>query len=152
MSENPIGRPSKYKPEYCQMLIDHMGSGLSYESFAAVIKVNRDTIYAWEKEYPDFSDAKKIAWDQNLLFWEKLGVDHVLNETLDEENEDEGVRKRTSKSLNATVWIFNMKNRHKWGDKIAGEDDHKVTLDGKVEVQQNDVTDRISQLKGDKWI
>ena len=30
---NPVGRPTKYKPEYCEMLIEHMSEGLSFESF-----------------------------------------------------------------------------------------------------------------------
>lgn len=144
MDEKPnIGRPSKYKQEYCQMLIEHMKDGLSFESFAAIISVNRDTLHEWVKVHSDFSEAKKTAFDLNLLFWEKHGIEGLYNTT----EYDEKGKPSSSKSINSTVWIFNMKNRHKWGDKIAGEDDHKVTLDGKVEVQQNDVTDRISQLK-----
>lgn len=143
MSENPIGRPSKYKPEYCQMLIDHMGSGLSYESFAAVIKVNRDTLYAWEKEYPDFSDAKKEAFDQNLLFWEKLGIDHVLNEAHEEESEEDGTYKKTSKSLNHTVWIFNMKNRHKWRDKQP--DENEVIVNNFANLSEDDIDRKIQE-------
>lgn len=146
MDEKPTGRPSKYDPKYCDELIQHMSTGLSFESFAAVIKVNRDTLYAWEKEFPAFSDAKKEAFGQNLLFWEKHGIDGLYNTT----EYDEKGKPSSSKSINATVWIFNMKNRHKWGDKQPGEDDKTVKHTGEITVSKLDITDRIDQMKKDK--
>lgn len=96
------GRPTDYKPEYCQMLIDHMAEGFSFESFAAVVKVNRDTLYNWVAIHPDFSDAKKAGFDESRLTWEKIGRDIA--------KKGEG---------NATAFIFNMKNRFRedWNDK-----------------------------------
>lgn len=124
MDEKPsVGRPSKYKPEYCELLIEHMGKGFSYDSFAGLIEVHIDTLYEWEKVNPEFSEAKKIAFSKCMIFWEKLGIEHVLNETHDEENLEEGTHKKTSKSLNSVVWIFNMKNRFKWKDKQPDEVD-----------------------------
>lgn len=107
------GRPTDYRPEYCQQLIEHMASGLSYESFAGVIEVSRQTIYDWEKVHEPFLDAKKIGAERNLLYWEKTGQDGLWDET----EYDEKGRASFKKSLNSTVWIFNMKNRHRWKDK-----------------------------------
>lgn len=96
------GRPTDYKPEYCQMLIDHMAEGFSFESFAAVVKVNRDTLYNWVSIHPDFSDAKKAGFEESRLTWEQIGRDIA--------KKGEG---------NATAFIFNMKNRFRedWNDK-----------------------------------
>lgn len=113
------GRPSKYKPEYCQQLIAHMTTGLSFDSFAAVIDVNQDTLHEWVKVHPDFSEAKKEAYSKNLLFWENHGIEGLYSTT---EYDDKG-KPTSSKSINATVWIFNMKNRHKWRDKQPDEVD-----------------------------
>lgn len=92
-----FGRPTKYKPEYCQMLIDHMSQGLSYESFAASISVSRETLYQWEKDQPDFSYSKKIAKGGSLLFLEKLGLNGAQGKI---------------KGFNVASWIFICKNRH----------------------------------------
>lgn len=102
----PNGRPSSYKPEYCAQLISHMSSGLSFETFAAAIKVNQDTLHEWAKVHPDFSEAKKEAWSQNMLFWERMGMTGMAGKI---------------PGFNATVWIFNMKNRFKWRDVPALE-------------------------------
>ena len=110
-----VGRPSVYKPEYCQMLIDHMASGLSFESFAGLIGVCRATVYNFEK-HPEFLDAKKIAFERNRLFWEKVGVEGMFMGGKDN-------------PFNATVWVFNMKNRFNWSDKK--ETSHNLTEDTK---------------------
>lgn len=114
------GRPTKYKPEYCQMLIDHMSTGLSYDTFSAIIEVNIDTLYEWEKVHKEFSEAKKVAVGKCLIFWEKLGVDHILNIS-ESESMGPGMTSSKSRSLNAAIWVFNMKNRFKWRDKQADE-------------------------------
>lgn len=116
MSESkPVGRPSKYKLEYCEMLIEHMSGGYSFESFAGTIRVNRDSLYEWEKVHPEFSDAKKVGVEASRLFWEAQGIDGLYSTT--EYNEDGKPLK--SKSINASIWIFNMKNRFRdqWHDK-----------------------------------
>jgi hypothetical protein len=112
MAEEKInGRPSKYKQEYDKLLVDHMASGLSYLSFAAVVNVNEDTLYEWEKVHPSFSEAKRDGFSRNRLFWEKLGVDYITHQDS---------KFGSSPKLNSTVWIFNMKNRfpREWRDRV----------------------------------
>jgi hypothetical protein len=72
IQSRPIGRPSKYKPEFCQLLIDHMADGFTFESFAGVAEVDRDTIYEWVDAHSDFSDAKKVGRARQLYANEKL--------------------------------------------------------------------------------
>lgn len=59
------GRPTKYKPEYCEDIIayfhDHQGFP-TIEGFAVYeCDVNIDTVYEWAKIHPEFSEAKKKA-------------------------------------------------------------------------------------------
>lgn len=97
------GRPSSYRPEYCQKLIDHMRDGYSFESFAAIADVNQDTLYEWAKVHPNFSEAKKKAFAKSLLFWEQAGINGLWP---------------GGETFNTALWIFNMKNRHKWTDRV----------------------------------
>src|SRR3989338_6599187 len=96
------GRPTKYKPEYCQRIIDYMnGDGdqiykpfayegdvsdhqLGYlprffEGFAREIGVTRDTLNEWCKVYPKFSDAYKKAKEIQLEKFTKGLVSGVYN-------------------------------------------------------------------------
>ena len=71
-----MGR-SKYKPEYCQLLEDHMSKGYSFASFSSLIKCNRDTIYEWKKRHPEFKDSYDVGWAGALKFYEELLIKGV---------------------------------------------------------------------------
>lgn len=74
MSERrSVGRPTKYKPEYCQMVVDHMAEGASLTSFAPKIDVARSTINEWIDANPDFSEAVKRAKAKCAAWWERVG-------------------------------------------------------------------------------
>jgi hypothetical protein len=53
------GRPSKYQPSYCDLVIEHMADGASLTSFAAEIGVSRATINVWMDAEPEFLEAVK---------------------------------------------------------------------------------------------
>ena len=90
------GAPTKYRERYCEDVIDHMAGGLSFETFAAVINVNVDTLYEWAKVHPKFSEAKKNAFVKCQLFWEQMGIEGTQGQI---------------KEFNSTSYIYNMKNR-----------------------------------------
>lgn len=97
----PAGRPSKYKPEYCELLEGHFASGLSYEAFAGVLKVSIETLYNWEKDFPEFLEAKKTFWEIGREKFENIGLQGMMGKI---------------PGFNTTVWIFTMKNRFGWRD------------------------------------
>lgn len=67
----PAGRPTDYKPEYCQMMIDMMRTGLGFASFADSVNVCRDTLDEWARIHPEFSDAKRVAKNGKASAWER---------------------------------------------------------------------------------
>lgn len=125
--KEPFGRPTKYRPEFCQDLIDHMSKGYSYETFGAALYdkygkefgVHKDTLYEWEKEHSDFSDAKKVAFMKCQQEWEELGIKGTQGSFI---------------AFSGSTWIFNMKNRFKWRDRSD------IELNGALEVTKgNDI-------------
>jgi hypothetical protein len=65
---------TKYKPEYCNMLIEYAAKGFTWITFAAEINVSKSTLYEWLKKYPEFLEAKEIAEVRCEQFWEKKGL------------------------------------------------------------------------------
>lgn len=116
------GRPSKYKEEFCELLVEHMAKGRSFESFAAVADVDRDTLYEWAKVHESFSDAKGRGQAKSLFHWEGLGLDHVVNVS-EHSKDSEGNSSSTTKSLNAAVYNLAMVNRFGYRSKAEGEVD-----------------------------
>ena len=133
---NPVGRPSKYTEDVCGKLMQHMSKGYSFESFAPTIGVTRATLYYWEQSFPEFSDAKKLGQDLSLLFWESQGID--------------GLWTNKERQFNTAVWIINMKNRHKWKDRLEDEPvPQQITIMQKniSEMTPQQLVDMIQQLK-----
>ena len=113
-----VGKPSEYDPEYCDVLVDKMSQGYSFEACAGFIGVSFQTLYNWAQKYPQFLEAKKEAFAAGRVFWEKLAIDNIINSFQGD-------------TLNASIWIFNMKNRFGWKDKneleLTGSDELTFT-------------------------
>ena len=109
----PAGRPSKYSPAYCDLVIEHMSDGASLTSFAAEIGVARSSINEWMENHPEFSEAVKIGKAKCAAWWEKLGRSNAV-----------------SGDGNATLVIFGLKNMgaEDWREKQEVEHSGGVTF------------------------
>jgi len=57
----PAGRPTDYDPSYCDVARDFMEKGFSISALAGELRVDRTSLYEWEKVHPEFSHALKQA-------------------------------------------------------------------------------------------
>ena len=113
-----MARPvSKYTGDAPQRLVKHMEEGFSFESFAGVMGCSRACIYKWIDKYPEFKEAREIGSVKSQLMWEKAGIDGLYQGGKDN-------------PFNATVWVFNMKNRFGWRDKqeMTGKDGESLKI------------------------
>jgi transposase len=117
------GRPTKYKPEFCDRIVEMGKYGASKHEMAMELDISIDTFMEWQKENKDFSAAVKEAMQYSQAWWEQQGRIATFG----------GVQ-----GFNPTSYIFNMKNRFKedWRDK------HETELTGKdggaIKLETND--------------
>jgi len=95
---------TKYKPEFCDLLIQFGERGESVVAFCAEIGISPNKFYRWREKYPNFDNAAEVSKTKACAFWEKLGVNIMLNEPLVSGSKKTGDR---------VVWMFFMKNRFK---------------------------------------
>jgi hypothetical protein len=88
-----MAKPSGYKPEFCERVIQFMSAGLSFKAFAGELGVCRATLYKWVSANPEFKKAKSIAQAKCRFHWEKLGIENLHN-----------------KEFNTTLYIAIMNN------------------------------------------
>lgn len=103
-NEKP-GQPTKYEPRFCDVLIEHMAGGLSFKTFAGIVRVTRKTLYNWSKAHADFKDAHDIGKSAHALYWETQGRDGLYDTVT---TDDDG--NKVTKKLNATVYCAIMNN------------------------------------------
>lgn len=70
MQNTKIGRPSEYRPEYCDRVVEIMSMGLSLTAAMGVLGFARSTAYEWQEKYPAFSDAVKLGQSRRQMFLE----------------------------------------------------------------------------------
>ena len=104
----PAGRPSKYDPAFCDMVIAAGQEGMGKAEMAAEIGVAYSTFDLWTQEHEEFSEAVKQARRLSQAWWEKQGRVATFG----------GVD-----GFNATSYIFQMKNRFRedWNDTVKQE-------------------------------
>ena len=91
----PGGRPTLYKPEYCDMVVEHMAQGASLTSFAASIKTSRSVITVWMNEHPEFLRAAHEGKAACAAWWEENG---------------RRLAKEGGAGASATLTVFGLKN------------------------------------------
>ena len=93
-TKRAIGRPTKYDPKFCQLVIDVGELGGSIAEMAYEVGVCRNTLKTWQKEYPDFLTAMTRAELASQVWWERAGRDGM-----------------TADKFNSSVWSRSMAAR-----------------------------------------
>lgn len=52
-----VGRPSKYKPEYCERMLEMAAEGCGMAEYAAEFGIDRATLFDWRDQHEEFSTA-----------------------------------------------------------------------------------------------
>lgn len=74
----PAGRPTLYRPEYCEKVIELGKEGNSRVQIAAELGVAKSTLQEWEKEFPEFSVAITRAMTFSQAWWETKGKECLV--------------------------------------------------------------------------
>ena len=106
-----MGRPTKYKKEMCEVVIELMREGASQEEVIGSLDISKDTYYRWREEHEEFSDAIKRGVRLSQTWWERQGRISLKD-----------------REFNYTGWYMNMKNRFKWADKQEVKNEGNITI------------------------
>ncbi len=114
----PAGRPSKYREEMCEIVLEAMKQGKPKEVLGAYIGVDEATIYDWinpdsPRFKPEFSKAIKQG-EGYLKDWYLTRAQKIIEEN----------------SGSAAMTIFTLKNIMGWTDRqhMTGDVGHTLTV------------------------
>lgn len=75
-----FGRPTDYRPEFCERVVEWGTIGKSKAWMAAKLGVCKRTIHLWEQRYPDFLSALDRAKALEQMWWEDSGQDGMTGD------------------------------------------------------------------------
>lgn len=90
------GRPSKYRPEFCERVIEMGRQCFTPEQMAAELGVSRSTLISWKHTKPAFKAAMQLASTYSQAAMEKIGFEGLHD-----------------KSFNGQLWLKMMQARHR---------------------------------------
>ena len=110
-TKRAIGRPTKYKPEFCEVVIECGADGQTLAEMADAIDIDRATLNEWMDIHPEFSRAVKRGIERAQAWWERQGRIATFG---------------GCDGFQGTTYIFNMTNRFPddWRDR------HQTELSG----------------------
>jgi len=95
------GPKTKFQFDFCDLLIDHMKAGHSFDTFSVKVQVAPGTLHNWVNNYEDFANAKKVGEKHRQFLLEKIGL-----------------KLAAKGGGSAAAWIFTMKNVEGWADQL----------------------------------
>jgi transposase-like protein len=75
----PMGRPSVYKPQFCDEIVELRSKGYEVAEVALAFGVAKDTLYDWCRTNPDFSAAFARARDAAEAYFAKMVREGLAN-------------------------------------------------------------------------
>ena len=125
--KRPVGRPSLYRPEYCETVIELGKQGKSITQMAAKLDLDKATLLRWKEEKEEFNTALTRALTYSQDWWE---------------NEAQlGLKDR---NFNAAIWHKSVASRFREDYAEKREEAPQITIvtNSAVDVRQLDADSR----------
>lgn len=71
--KRPVGRPTKYRPEFCELIKTLAREGDGVAAWAGACGVDKGSLHDWRREHPEFSTAFNEAKTLEQIWWETQG-------------------------------------------------------------------------------
>ena len=124
-----LGRPTAYKPEYCELAHNYCLLGATAEELAGFFDVTRGTINNWIATIPEFATALREGRDladarvARKLFARAMGYSHEVKRTVLHRGEERTVTNTVHYPPDTQACIFWLRNRRRqtWRESAASE-------------------------------
>lgn len=129
--KHPGGRPTKYRPEFCNVVLAIGAKGGWLCEMAEACDVHRSTMDVWAEAHPEFSEALTRAKQKAQAWFERKGREGL-----------------TADKFNSALWAKQMSARHR--DEYSERRELKHQLTDDTTTVFNVTIPGVTDLPGDK--
>lgn len=141
-AKRPIGRPTKYKPEYATQAEKLCLLGATDDDMADFFDVETSTINNWKNEFPEFLESikkGKMLADANVadrLYQRAMGYEapDVDIRVVDGEIIKTPLTKYYPPDTPAAIFWLKNRQRSKWRDKVENEVSGSISVQADVKL------------------
>jgi hypothetical protein len=131
------GRPTLYRREMCDRLVEAMAGGLTAEAAAARIGISARSLFYWQQQHPEFLQAIQEGRQRSQLWWEERALAMANGESGNTQIVVLGLRNR---SRAATGWnndTVKLEHTGPEGGPVEVKAEHKIDI-ASLEPEQRD--------------
>jgi len=131
------GRPTLYRREMCDRLVEAMAKGLTAEAAAARIGISARSLFYWQQQHPEFLQAIQEGRQRSQLWWEERALAMANGESGNTQIVVLGLRNR---SRAATGWnndTVKLEHTGPEGGPVEVKAEHKIDIES-LEPEQRD--------------
>lgn len=167
-----LGRPSKYRPIFCEWLIEHFAKGGEFQTFPGFIYYKSQQLFKEASQGNEYAKQliEEYNWQEEYKFYKPIAIgkstlDSWCNKKNSSFQEDFLGTKENylylaeyywreiasrNKDIHPTKWVFSMKNRFGWRDRVEN-----IPSGDSLERKENSIdllkeTLKIAQQLGEK--
>ena len=146
-AKHPGGRPTLYRREMCDRLVEAMAGGLTAEAAAARIGISARSLFYWQQQHPEFLQAIQEGRQRSQLWWEERALAMANGESGNTQIVVLGLRNR---SRAATGWnndTVKLEHLGPEGGPIQVEPTHKIDIESLSHEQRDQLREILLAAK-----
>ena len=141
------GRPTLYRREMCDRLVDAMAGGLTAEAAAARIGISARSLFYWQQQHPEFLQAIQEGRQRSQLWWEERALAMASGEAGNTQIVMLGLRNR---SRAATGWnndTVKLEHTGPEGGPVEVKAEHKIDIESLSHEQRDQLREILLAAK-----
>ena len=140
------GRPTLYRREMCDRLVEAMAGGLTAEAAAARIGISARSLFYWQKEHAEFLQAIQEGRQRSQLWWEERALAMANGESGNTQIVVLGLRNRSRAASGWNNDTVKLEHTGPEGGPVEVKAEHKIDIE--VDGGINPKTAQISVKNG----
>jgi hypothetical protein len=141
------GRPTLYRREMCDRLVEAMAKGLTAKAAATKIGISARSLFNWQKEHPEFLQAIQEGRQRSQLWWEERALAMANGESGNTQIVMLGLRNR---SRAATGWnndTVKLEHSGPEGGPVEVKAEHKIDIESLSHEQRDQLREILLAAK-----
>jgi hypothetical protein len=141
------GRPTLYRREMCDRLVEAMAEGLTAEAAAARIGISARSLFNWQKEHAEFLQSIQEGRQRSQLWWEERALAMANGESGNTQIVMLGLRNRSRAASGWNNDTVKLEHTGPEGGPVEVKAEHKIDIESLSHEQRDQLREILLAAK-----
>ena len=141
------GRPTLYRREMCDRLVEAMAKGLTAEAAAARIGISARSLFYWQQQHPEILQAIQEGRQRSQLWWEERALAMANGELGNTQIVMLGLRNRSRAASGWNNDTVKLEHTGPEGGPVEVKAEHKIDIESLSHEQRDQLREILLAAK-----